>query len=91
MDVSGAEVLRQRLAQQEHWRAARAVRIGHQPSFDPDGHALESYHDDVRLYRREQRLEERNGRHELVTQRVRKRLVHGAWVAEVVIESVRGA
>jgi len=89
MEVSGAEVLRQRLAQQEHWRAARAVRIGYQPSFDPDGHALESYHDGVRLYRREQRLEQRNGRHELVTRRIRKRLVDGAWEAEVLVESVR--
>ena len=40
MDIAGAKELSRRLAQQEHWRQARAVRIGRQPSFDPDGHAL---------------------------------------------------
>jgi hypothetical protein len=89
MDVSGAEVLRQRLAQQENWRAARAVCLGQQPSIDPDGYALESYGDGIRVYRREQRLEQRNGRHEWVTQHLRKRLVDGAWEAEVVVEHVR--
>ncbi len=89
MDISGAQVLSERLAQQEHWREARAVRIGRQPSFDPDGYALESFHDGVRLYRPEQRLEHRNGRSELVTQRIRKVLVDDAWEAELVVERIQ--
>ena len=89
MDVSAAQALYERLAQQAHWREARAVRIGQQPSFDPDGYALESFADDVRLYRSERRVEQRNGRSAVVTQRIRKVLVDGAWEAQVVVERVQ--
>jgi hypothetical protein len=88
MDVTGAEVLRRRLAQQEHWREARLVRLGRQPSFDPDGHSLESFSAGVRLYRPKQRVERQNGHPSVVTERVRKRLVNGAWESEVVVEGV---
>jgi len=81
-------VLRQRLAQQEHWREARLVRLGRQPSFDPDGYALESFTGRLRVYRPTQRLERRDGSSALVTERVRKRLVDGAWESEVVVEQV---
>lgn len=81
-------MLRQRLAQQEQWREARLVRLGRQPSFDPDGHALESFSAGVRLYRPTQWVERMDGRQSLVTERVRKRLVNGAWEAEVVVERV---
>ena len=84
MDVTGAEVLRQRLAQQQHWREARLVRLGRQPSFDPDGHALESFSGVLRVYRPMQRLERGDGRPAMITERIRKRLVDGAWEAEVV-------
>jgi hypothetical protein len=84
MDVTGAEALRQRLAQQEHWREARLVRLGRQPAFDPDGYALESFHDDVRVYRVELRLERNDGRSATVTRRIRKHLVDGAWEPAVV-------
>jgi hypothetical protein len=89
MDITGAQVLSERLAQQEQWREARAVRLGRQPSFDPDGWALESFADGVRIYRCEQRLEQRDGRSTWVTQRVRKILVDGVWESEVVVENVQ--
>lgn len=84
-------MLRRRLAQQEHWRKARLVRLGRQPSFDPDGHALESFSAGVRVYRPKQWVERTDGRPSLVTERVRKRLVDGAWEAEVVVERVPSA
>ena len=89
MDITGAQILSERLAQQEHWREAREVRIGLQPSFDPDGYALESFSDGVRLYRREQRVEQQDGRPAMVTQRIRKVLVDGAWQSEVLVENVQ--
>ena len=89
MDVTGAQILSQRLAQQEQWREARFVRLGQQPSFDPDGHALESFSGGVRVYRPKQRLENRDGRPAMVTERVRKRLVDGAWESEVVVERIQ--
>jgi hypothetical protein len=89
MDVAAAEVLRQRLAQQEQWRQARSVRVGSQPPFDPDGHSLESFRAGIRFYWTEQRTEVNAGRTELVTQRVCKRLVDGAWENDVIVEQVR--
>ncbi len=89
MDVAAAQVLRQRLAQQEQWRLARSVLIGSQPPFDPDGHALESYREGIRYYRPQQRTELRAGRRELVTQRICKRLVDGVWEADVIVERVQ--
>jgi hypothetical protein len=77
------------MAQQEQWREARLVRLGRQPSFDPDGYALESFSGRVRLYRPMQRVEGTNGHQSLVTERVRKRLVDGGWEAEVVVERVQ--
>jgi hypothetical protein len=89
MDISGARVLSERLAQQRHWRQALAVRLGRQPSFDPDGHALESFRGDVREYRPQQRLEVADGRPVLVTRRVCKRLVDGVWEGEEVVLGFR--
>jgi len=85
MDISGARVLSERLAQQEHWRQALAVQAGRQPSFDPDGHALESYRGGVRNYRPEERLEILDGRPARVTRRVSKRLIDGVWQSEVAL------
>ena len=89
MEISGAQVLSERLAQQEHWREARAVRIGSQPPFDPDGYALVSFAGGVRLYRREPCVEQQGGRPALVTRRIKKVLVDGAWEAEVLVENVQ--
>jgi hypothetical protein len=85
MDVSGARVLSERLAQQHHWRQALAVQHGRQPSFDPDGHALESFCGSIRNYRPQQRLEITDGRLVMVTRRVCKRLIGGVWEGEEIV------
>jgi len=89
MDITGAGVLRQRLAQQEQWRQAYSVRTGLQPSFDPDGYALESFRAGIRYYGTEQRTEVNAGRTELVTHRICKRLIDGVWESDVIVEHVR--
>ncbi len=89
MDISGAVVLSQRIAQQEQWRRARAVRSGVQPAIDPDGHALESFHDDIRYYQSDDLVEVVDGRSTLVTRRVCKRLVEDAWKYDVIVERVQ--
>ena len=71
MDAAGAEKLRWRIEQQQHWRHAQAVLDGRQPSIDPDLAELEEFGDELRLY--SSRLT-RNG-----TTRVCKRLVDGVW------------
>jgi hypothetical protein len=87
MDISGARVLSERLAQQNHWRQALAVQVGRQPSFDPDGYALESYCGGVRTYRPQQRLELQDGHPVMVTRRVCKRLIDGVSECEEVLLS----
>jgi hypothetical protein len=49
MDVKGAKVLTKRLAERQ-WREAESVRLGEQPSEDPDAAYLDTIGDDVRLY-----------------------------------------
>lgn len=89
MDCAGAEVLRQRLAQQENWRQALAVRTGRQPAVDPDGHALERFQAGVRYYRVQRRLELRGGQTELVTLTLSKRLFDGRWETGEIVERAR--
>jgi hypothetical protein len=89
MDCAGAEVLRQRLAQQENWCQALAVRMGRQSAVDPDGHALETFRGDVRYYRAEHRLELRGGHRELVTRYLSKRLIHGRWETDELVDRAR--
>ena len=89
MDISGARVLSERIAQQRHWRQARAVQVGTQPAADPDGYALESYRGAVRTYRPQESIEILDGRPAMVTRCVRKRLIDGIWEGEVVILGVR--
>jgi hypothetical protein len=86
MDCAGAEVLRQRLAEQENWRQAHAVQKGRQPAIDPDGHALESFRGALRCYRAHRRLEPRGGRIELVTRSLSKRLIDGWWETDEIVE-----
>jgi len=88
MDIAGAEVLAARIAQQEQWCEALAVRAGRQPRVDPDGYALESIRPGVRIYRAERRLEAYEGRTSMVTRRLRKFLVDGWWDADRVVENV---
>jgi hypothetical protein len=89
MDITGAQALSRRIAQQEHWREARAVRVGYQPPSDPDGSDLESFRSGLRVYRERQRLDVRDGRPAMVTCRLEKRLVDGVWEAEMVVLDVQ--
>jgi len=91
MEIAGAEALRWRFAQQEHWQTAAAVRLGAQPSLDPDGYVLESFDTDFRYYRSQRRVEIVGGRRALVTCRLRKRLAEGAWHEDVIIERIQRA
>jgi hypothetical protein len=88
MDVAGAEALRWRIAQQEHWQRAPAVRAGAQPAIDPDGYLLESFGNGVRTYRTQRRTEVVDGRLAVVTCHVSKRLVEGAWHEDVFFEQL---
>ena len=76
VDAAGADRLRWRLDQQEHWRHAQAVLDGRQPSIDPDLAELEEFGDDLRLYSSRQT---RNG-----AARLCKRLVDGTWEIGVI-------
>jgi hypothetical protein len=84
--VSGADVLRKRIEEQEHWRQAPAVRSGHQAHADPDRDELEELGSGVRLYGYEQIHEVVDGHRALVTWRVCKRLRQGFWERELVRE-----
>jgi hypothetical protein len=79
MDVAGAERLRWRIEQQQHWRQAPAVLDGRQPPTDPDLEQLEKVGDRIRLYASRTT---RDG-----VMRVCKRLVDGLWEHGAVTES----
>jgi hypothetical protein len=49
MDIKGAKILTERLAERQ-WLAAQSVQRGDQPQADPDADYLESIGDDYRLY-----------------------------------------
>ena len=51
MDARGAEHLRIRIEQQQHWRQAQAVLDGLQPAIDPDADDLVELQDELRIYR----------------------------------------
>ena len=63
MDARGAEHLRRRIEQHQHWVQAQAVRDGLQPARDPDADELLELRDELRVYR----------------DRHAKRLVNGWW------------
>jgi hypothetical protein len=75
MDVKGAKALTERLAERQ-WREAESVRLGEQPSEDPDAAYLDTIGDDVRLY-----VFPENGDGG-ETRRVKKILVDGFWRIE---------
>ena len=90
MDAHGAKTLNARIAEQEHWRQADAVRQRLQPSIDPDAWHLVETGERLRLYDiREQQRRTVDGRPALVTQRMTKRLVDGGWETTYVQESVQ--
>jgi hypothetical protein len=67
MDSNGARHLRKRLESHEHWQQAEAVRVGEQPTADPDAGELVELAPGERRYR--------DG--------MLKRLVEGRWVITV--------
>jgi hypothetical protein len=67
MDARGAEHLRRRIEQHQHWLQAQAVREGLQPALDPDADDLVEIRDELRIYR----------------DRQAKQLVDGWWHAHV--------
>ena len=87
MDAAGAELVRQRIEEQAHWRQAEAVREGRQPASDPDRASLEEMGTDVRIYGIQRRHEFCDGVHTLMTYRSVKRLVRGAWERDQVVEA----
>jgi hypothetical protein len=90
MDSKGAQTLRARLEQQEHWRQADAVQRGDQPATDPDAWDLEGTTEGLRLYStREEHRELVDGRPALVIQRLTKRLVDGRWETVYEVERTR--
>lgn len=90
MDSKGAQTLRARLEQQEHWRQAEAVERGEQPATDPDAWDLEELKEGLRLYGiREEHRQLVDGRPALVIQRLTKRLVDGRWDTVYEVERTR--
>jgi hypothetical protein len=86
--VAGAEVLRFRIEQHEHWQQARSVRLGTQAASDPEAYLLESCKPLLRVYRVERKVEFYEGQRALVISRLRKHLVDGEWHSERLIEGV---
>jgi hypothetical protein len=86
VDRSGADVLRKRIEEQEHWEQAPAVRDGQQARSDPDRDELRELGSGVRLYGYEQRHEVADGYRALVTWRVCKRLHQGFWERDLIRE-----
>jgi len=73
MDAAGAELIRQRIEQHEHWKQAQAVQDG----------------DQTRIYGLQERHEIVEGAHALTTYRVQKRIVGGHWERELIVENVQ--
>lgn len=90
MNAPRVKTLNERIAEQEHWRQADAVRRGLQPNIDPDAWNLVETGETLRTYDvREQQRQIVDGRPALVTQRMTKRLVNGWWETVYVQESVQ--
>jgi hypothetical protein len=53
MDIEGARILSERIAQQRHWAQAAAVIDGRNPAVDPDAHRLTEMHEGLRVYNTE--------------------------------------
>jgi hypothetical protein len=83
VDAAGAEKLRWRIEQQQHWCLAPAVQDGRQPSVDPDLNDLEELGDGLRIY------SPRVTRDGVV--RLCKRLVDGVWEHGTLEERFRPA
>jgi hypothetical protein len=86
VDRSGADVLRRRIEEHEHWTQAPAVQTGRQAHADPDREELRELGSGVRFYGYEQIHEVVDGHRALVTLRVCKRLRQGFWERELIRE-----
>jgi hypothetical protein len=83
MDTNGARHLAVRIAQQQHWELAQAVRNGTQPASDPDRDQLEALGEGCRVYA----TQVANGANGPRTvQRFLKTLVDGSWEVAAVDE-----
>jgi hypothetical protein len=80
MDAAGAEKLRWRIEQQQHWQQAQSVLDGRQPSVDPDQNDLVELGEGLRIY------SSRATREGAV--RLCKRLVGGVWEHGTLVEGL---
>jgi hypothetical protein len=79
MDIEGARILSERIAQQEHWVQATSVREGRAPAIDPDAHRLTELREGLRIYDSETGTTRIDGRPARMTRVYCKRLVEGEW------------
>lgn len=75
MDTNGARHLAVRIAQQEHWELAQAVREGRQPASDPDREQLEALGEGCRIYA----THITDGQNGTTVERFLKTLVDDSW------------
>lgn len=75
MDTNGARHLAVRIAQQEHWELAQAVREGRQPASDPDRDQLEALGEGCRIYANHIT----DGEYGTTVERFLKTLVDDSW------------
>ena len=79
MDIEGARILSERIAQQRHWAQADAVIAGRSPAVDPDAHRLTRMSPGLRVYNTEVMRTLVEGRPATLTRVFCKRLVDGDW------------
>jgi hypothetical protein len=91
IERTGAEALNFRIAQQENWEQAEAVRDGRQPRIDPDGIELQEIAEGLRTYRSHEVGGTMDSRPAILTQRLVKRLANGLWESEVEVVNYRYA
>ena len=91
MDARGAQILRDRIAQQQHWELAEAVRDGRQSRTDPDRDALEDFGANRRVYGAFTAEERTKGHGRRVTRRLVKVLRDGEWVVSLELDDAAAA
>jgi hypothetical protein len=79
MDIEGARILSNRIAQHRHWAQADGVVDGRNPAVDPDAHRLTEMRNGVRVYDAEVLPTIVEGRPATLTRVFCKELVDGEW------------
>jgi hypothetical protein len=79
MDIEGARILSERIAQQRHWAQADAVIEGSNPAVDPDAHRLTEMRPGLRIYDTEVLRTILDGRPATLTRVFCKELRDGEW------------